>query len=278
MEVNESNDSRFIKDLSIDKTIEDVTSYYGGIKVMTEEKFNEQQCGKLGDTIFYTQNNNNPMSLTLNDVSIKEILDQSELEIVEESVKYYTGLANNWNCFLHYNNNQVKTVTRDEIEAVSKYVFIDLKLENLNQTELFLYLMDFKLIVTQQNKTWDNHFYANPNGLLIPSGIMPVNSVLISSDKTIQYVTVQNQSNGTIKYYRELNRENATIKDAFYVDDTLNLRLMFVCTDEEIATGRLSLCSNVGNASLNGQFTNQGFVIELGEEIKNAADNQSGDE
>ena len=273
------DDIQFVKDASKDKTMEDVSTYYSGIKVMTQEKFAQQQCGKLGDTIYFVQDNHNSMSLMVSSVTVKEALSEREFKMVEEAVAMDTGDLSNWNCFLQYNGDNLKSVSRNDIESISKYVFVDIQVENLNQIELFMYLKEFKLLVAKQNKMWDKEFYSTRKESLMPYGMDCINSVLISSDKPIEYVKIWNQSNGTIKYDRELDRTKATIKDAFFVDDTMNLRLMFVATDEEIETGILSLCSYRGNASQNGgQFTNQGFVIELGEEIKNAADNQSGDE
>lgn len=277
-EVQNRNNSQFIIDIDKNKTLEDVSDYYTGVKVMTKEKFIEQQCGIIDDTIYFAQNNQNSMSLIVNHVSVQDNLNESELNMVEQAAKIDTGDSSNWNCFLQDEKDLSRVVKKEEVENISKYIFIDIQLTNINQKDYFIYLKEFKLLLTKENKMLDKDFYKTIKGNLRPYGFRSINSVLISSDKQIQYVTVQNTSNGKVNYYREPNRERATIKDAFYVDDTMNLRLMFVCTDEEIETGRLSLCSDVGNISQNGQFTNQGFVIELGEEIKNAADNQSGDE
>lgn len=272
---NQVDNSRYILDTDTEDLSADLIGYYSGLRTMRAEQFDELQCGKINSTISFAQDNNeSPMSICVTVLSVKESLADEELAMIKEALDIYGSSSEDWSCFLQDVSDDSRVITQDELERVSKYVFVDIELENLIGTEALFSFSQLKLLLVKSDHTWDTDFYNSEERVIVSNGVSSSYPVFIAANPAPEFVGLANEVEaGELSYYREPNRALANLKNTIYVDNTISLRLMFVCTDEEIDEGRLALCSNKGNAWRSGAFSNQGFVIDLGEDIKNAADN-----
>lgn len=270
----------------------DKMAFYSQEVFITKEKFLSQQYGNIGDTVIFSMsdtsatNNHVPVSAKITNVNTTKEISDEYMSFVDKTVnRAQKSGCPGWNCFVVNHANMSEAVTKEKVESLSSYVIADVVLTNYSDKDVVITLNSLKMPVIEDNgaMSWNTYSEAVDKNYVSRSGDGS-NYVLLGMDKPVDYVGMISSStdrfgvsNGT--YYHEPDANMALLGEGlFYLPKgELKLKLLYVITDKELATGKVCFCGGAGIVGSSNsaiiRYKNDGFRIRINQGESNEVNN-----
>ena len=278
------------EDKSVNMDITDRMDYYSKKVYITEEKFLNQQYGSIGDTVFFSTLSGNspnyvPASAKVTNIKITNEISDEYMNLVDKKVSRELKSGSlGWNCFVINHANMSEAVTKEKAESLSSYVIADVTLTNYTDSDIIINLGELKMAVIEDNGVMSLDTYSESvNKDYVSRSGDGNNIVLLQTDKPVDYVGMISSASGNSgvvnsTYYHEPDSSMAVSESMFYLaKGELKLRLLYVITDKELATGKVFFCGGYGSEGISTSATiryrNDGFRIRINQGASNEGNN-----
>ncbi|SEW36051.1 hypothetical protein [[Clostridium] fimetarium] len=266
-------------------TIADKMDYYSKKVYITEDKFLNQQYGNIGDTVYCakqmaTSLNYTPVSAKVTNIEITKKIDNEYMQLIETRVKHEGDYGTKeWNCFIRNHANMSAAVTKEMAESICSYVIVDVVLNNYTGNEIIVDRTELKMAVVEDNGliSWSTYSEA-ANSDYVSLAATGNNGILLGKDKAVDYVgEITNGTNGFSNYH-EPDVNLVKRSDKFYIPTgELKLKLLYIITDKELATGKVCFCGWDGNEGVSNsdgrKYLNTGIRIRINQGASNEGNN-----
>jgi len=274
------------EDKSVNMDITDKMDYYSKKVYITEENFLNQQYGNIGDTVFWAtlkanSLNYTPASAKVTNIKITNEISDEYMNLVDKKVSRAQKSGSlGWNCFVRNFANMDDTVTKEKAESLSSYVIADVALTNYTDNEIIINLSSLNMPVIEDNGVMSSNTYSESvNKDYVSRAGDGNNYVLLEMDKPVDYVGMISSVSGTpgvsnSTYYHEPDPSMAFSESEFYLaKGELKLKLLYVITDKELATGKVCFCGGNGTEGISTRYSNNGFRIRINQGASNEGNN-----
>ena len=276
------------KSANLDAT--DIMNYYSKEMYITEEKFLSQQYGNIGDTVFFSASTESsfqyvPASAKVTNIKITNEISDEYMNLVNNrvsSAQKYGSLG--WNCFVINHAYMDDVVTKEKAESLSSYVIADVTLTNYSDNDIIINLSSLKMPVIEDNGIMSWYTYSESvNKDYVSRSGDGNNIVLLQTDKPVDYVGMISSASGNSGvgnsiYYHEPDPSMAVSEGMFYLaKGEIKLRLLYIITDKELATGKVCFCGGYGTEGMSTsdtrRYRNDGFRIRINQGASNEGNN-----
>lgn len=254
---------RFLMD-ETDWKIDDMDAYYSVLAYISYARFLAQQCGMIGDELYCSVAQIqppyaiSPLSIRVQDMQVLDTLDAESLAVAEKAFIKNTGAAaDDWRMALSTMSDQ--ELSRETLEQVSQYLVVDVVLTPGTNEPMIMTSSQLNMTLA------DEHGFIRDGdawvGKKYRSGSF---GAILETDKPIGYVECVITGNGKYIIQQQENEAFANLKGFFVISGQTHLKLLYVVTNEELASGKLALTCRMHQSILHGSFySNAGYIIRL---------------
>ena len=257
-------------------TLAEKMDYYSKKVYITQENFLNQQYANIGDTAYCAARISNSLNYTtvsakITNIEVTKKINDEYMRCIETKVKDSGKYGSKeWNCFIRNHANMSAAVTKEMAESISSYVIVDIVLNNYTDNDLKISMSDLKMAVVEDNGliSWGTYSEA-ANSDYVSMGATGDNCIILDKDKQVDYVGRINNGSGDTVDYHEPDASLALFgSNVFYLDQgELKLKLLYIITDKELATGKVYFCGwggTEGNSnSVSRKYINTGIRIRI---------------
>ena len=274
------------EDKSVNMDITDKMDYYSKKVYITEEDFLYQQYGNIGDTVFFSTVSGNspnyvPASAKVTNIKITNEISDEYMNLVDKRVSRAQKSGDfGWICFVRNFANMDEVVTKEKAESLSSYVIADVTLTNYTDSDIIINLGELKMVVIEDNGVMSSDTYSESvNSDYVSRSGDGCNIVLLETDKPVDYVGIINSAStkpgvSNSSFYHEPDVSMAFNQSMFYLaKGELKLKLLYVITDKELATGKVCFCGGYGTEGISTRYINNGFRIRINQGASSEGNN-----